>query len=73
MLTGKNLYASTLILCCYGYQKKYPVKTTGLPQITDKLDHIMLYRVHLTMREIPIHNVLITLPYDHNDPLVIFY
>ena len=20
MVTGKNLYASTLILCCYGYQ-----------------------------------------------------
>ena len=33
-----------------------PRETIGLPQITDKLDHIMLYRVHLTMREIPIHN-----------------
>jgi hypothetical protein len=35
---------------------EYPDKTTGLPQITDQLDHIMLYRVHITMTEIQIHN-----------------
>ena len=48
-----------------GGGQEYPKKTTDLPQVTDKLYHIILYRVHLALARFELTTLVVDMQWLH--------